>query len=249
MPLNTKGWRRVGTATAALTLALCMGCANAPPGQTVYDPYEGLNRKLHAVNKSIDRYAVRPASEAYAAATPGLIRLLVSNALNHLELPRDFANNLLSGRWKPAGTTLARFGVNTIVGAGGLLDPATDFGLMKQPADFGQTLARWGVSEGFYYEIPALGPTVARHTVGRVVDLAFAPTSYVVSPFIGLAVSAEQAVRVLELRADNASAFDNVLYDSPDSYVTAQTLYLQSRRAALAPPSAVGEDDLELIPE
>ena len=53
---------------------------------------------------------------------------------------------------------LGRFGVNTLAGAAGLLDPATEFGLPLEPTDFGVTLASWGANEGPYVEAPSLWP-------------------------------------------------------------------------------------------
>ncbi len=235
---------------SAIFLVLAVGCASTPTSG-VNDPYENLNRDIHEFNKGVDRYAIRPASDAYDTVTPELVQFLVANALNHLELPRDFANNLLSGRWEPAALTFARFGINTLVGAGGLLDPATDVGVNKQDADFGLTLATYGAAEGIYYEIPLLGPTTVRDTVGRVVDIAFAPTTYVGGPIVG---ATETGLRIADTRQANRSAIDNALYESPDSYLTARTFYLQSRRArarqlqGLPPADLNGEGDLDIEP-
>ena len=40
------------------------------------------------------------------------------------------------------------------LGLGGLLDPATEFGLERQPEDFGQTLGRWGFASGPFLVLP-----------------------------------------------------------------------------------------------
>lgn len=214
----------------AAVAGLAAGCAHEPTevgGLRVNDPYEGINRDIHGFNKGVDRYFIRPISQGYDAATPGLVRLLVGNGLSHLELPRDFVNHLLQGELMSAGRTLLRFGVNTIVGAGGLLDPATDFEIEKEDADFGQTLAVWGADEGVYYEIPLLGPSTIRHTTGRVVDLVFAPTTFIGAPYSGLA---KTSLEIVELRSNNGELIDSIYYDSADSYSTLRALYYQNRR-------------------
>lgn len=222
------------------------GCAtNSAENEAlgINDPYEtAFNRDIHAFNKGFDRYALRPVSQGYDAVTPGLFRLLIGNALNHLELPRDFANHVLTAEFDSAGRTLLRFAVNTTVGAGGLLDPATDFEIEKEDADFGKTLAVWGAGEGVYYEIPFLGPSTVRHTTGRIVDLAFAPTSYLGEPLVAGGVTALSAV---EARDNNFGAIDSVLYDSVDSYIAVRSFYLEARRAFVTNGESQNLDELE----
>ena len=156
------------------------------------------------------------------------MRFLLNNGLDHLELPRDFVAHLLSGELESAGRTVLRFGVNTVVGAGGLLDPATDFEIPKEDADMGKVLATWGFGEGIYYEMPLLGPTTVRHTIGRVLDMGLAPSTYIAAPIGGVTVTAAEAV---EFRAANRETLDSVYYDSADSYATTRALYYQNRRA------------------
>ncbi len=249
MRLTAKSRLGVGLRAAAAALCLAVaGCASTATvddnGLAVNDPYENVNRATHAFNKGADTVIVRPIAQVYNTVTPGLVQFLVRNALNHLELPRDFANHLLQGEAEKAGSTFLRFGFNTLAGAGGLLDLATAFKLPKEDADFGMTLAKWGLAEGVYYEIPLLGPSTVRHTAGRVVDLAFAPTTYLGDPIISAAAN---GVRVAEARARNFEAIDSVLYDSADSYATSRSIYLQSRRRFVR--GVNGEADVDASPD
>jgi phospholipid-binding lipoprotein MlaA len=216
--------------TVVLFLGIA-GCAqnsaqNAALG--INDPYEGVNRDIHDFNKGADRLIIRPVSQGYEAVTPGILRMMVQNALSHLELPRNFANHLLVGDGLAAGRTLVRFALNTTLGFGGILDPATDVALPKEDADFGKTLATHGVEQGAYFEVPLIGPSSTRHIVGRVVDIAFSPTTYLLSPFSGIA---RTALGVAEARSENADLIDDVLYGSDDSYALVRSLYLQRRKA------------------
>ncbi len=218
--------RLAGVALAAAALA---GCAQNSPENAalgIYDPFEPINRDVHDFNKGADRLVLRPVASAYDAVAPDAARYVIRNALNHLELPRDFVNHLLIGEFGSAGRTVVRFAINTTLGFGGLIDIASRAEIEKEDADFGKTLAVWGVDKGFYYEIPLLGPSTVRHTVGRIVDTALAPTSYVLVPFAGAAVTVTSAV---ETRASNAEIIDDVLYGSGDSYVLTRSVYLQRR--------------------
>ena len=210
------------------------------------DPFEETNRFFHQNNLRLDRNVLRPAAQGYGYVTPTLFKHMIGNGLSHLELTRDFANYLLQGDVDRSLETLGRFTLNTIVGAGGLLDPATEFGLPREPTDFGMTLGRYGVGEGGYLVLPLLGATTVRDAAGYAVDRAFSPTSYL-GPFIA-ADGISPAVTVLGLvhrRDKRADLIDDVLYNSPDSYVTIRSAYLQRRRAQIA-----GEDGAEeLLPD
>src|SRR5262249_20179595 len=56
--------------------------------------------------------------------------------------------------------------------------------LKPSQEDFGQTLGLWGVAAGPYLVLPLLGPTTVRDGIGKGVDSAMNPPTYVV-PFVG----------------------------------------------------------------
>jgi phospholipid-binding lipoprotein MlaA len=218
----------------ALALLGASACTAVDPDAdfAAADANESLSREFHDFNVGLDTAFVRPAARTYDKFTPEVVQHLVTNGFSHLTLPRDFANHLLQGKVKPALETLGRFTLNTIVGAGGLLDPATEFGLPKDDNDFGTTLARHGSGEGNYFVMPIFGPKTSRDAVGSVVDLAFAPTTY-----LGLTLTESAAVyaaEVIEFRDREMEPIDEVLYNSEDSYVTLRSVYMQQRRAKAA---------------
>lgn len=237
------GWNAARLFAAAIVAVGLGGCAtNSPENEAlgINDPYEGMNRDIHAFNKGADQFILRPVAKGYEAVTPGAVKLMVGNALNHLEAPRDFANHVLTAEASAAGRTVARFAINTFIGAGGLLDPASEFDLGKEDADFGKTLAVWGAGEGFYYEIPLLGPSTVRHSAGRIVDIAFAPTLYLGEPITAGAVNTAE---IVSARAANASSIDSILYDSVDSYLATRSFYIESRRAFVNGGSSTTTED------
>ena len=60
-----------------------------------------------------------------------------------------------------------RFALNTTLGMGGLLDPATDAGIPRERESFRETLGVWGAGSGPYLVLPLLGPSSIRDLVPR----------------------------------------------------------------------------------
>lgn len=224
------------TVAIVATLTLFAGCAadpNADPSAEIYDPYESANRKVHEFNRGVDRALFRPLSKGYGTVVPDGGRQIVSNFADNLSLPADIINNLLQGDVKSAGNNTYRFVFNTVVGIGGLADPATEFGIPRRKTDFGETFHVWGAEEGAYVELPLLGPSNQRDAVGTVLDFALDPVSMVVpnpEKYVGTAAN---VMDKLGDRYDAGDAIDTVLYESADSYAQAQSLYLQNRRFEL----------------
>jgi phospholipid-binding lipoprotein MlaA len=145
----------------ALALALLAGCATTGMG-TPGDPLERMNRATYRFNDAVDRAVLRPVATGYRDHVPGLVQEGIDNVLEHLAFPTTIVNDLLQLKIKDTLIDLGRFAVNSTLGIGGLLDPASHFGIPKNDEDFGQTLGRWGVPSGPYVVIPFLGPSTLR---------------------------------------------------------------------------------------
>ena len=221
-------------AALAFGLLLLTGCA-APvgPGE-VNDPYERLNRAVHASNKGADRVFFRPASQAYGNVVPEPVRRGLSNASENLSGPRNVANDLLQGNVEDAGHNLFRFLVNTTIGVFGIFDPASgSFGLEERNTGFADTLAVWGVREGAYLELPLFGPSTERDAFGQVVDILANPLDSVFEQGSEIA-AATSFPSVLNSRFELADTVDGILYESADSYAQLRLFYLESRRFQLS---------------
>ena len=229
----------------ALGLVLILSaCASAPPGE-IADPYEPMNRQVHAFNKGLDARVVRPiarmagkddADTPAAAPAQGAGPVeLIGNFGSNLALPGKVVNHLLQGRPEPAVRNTFRFMVNTTLGFGGLLDPATtDFALPEVDTDFGETLHVWGVPAGAYLELPVLGPSTERDFAGKVVDFVLInPLDNVLTDEQKLAGRAARIVSKAGERARFGSTVDSVLHESADSYAQTRLLYMQHRRYEL----------------
>ncbi len=234
---------------AVLILALALSaCASTGPrdGLAATDEYEPFSRVVHDNNVRIDRYFIRPVAQGYDFVTPTLVQHMITNGLSHIDLTNDFINYALQGDIDETLDTLGRFTVNTVLGMGGFLDPATEFGIAKDDTDFGLTLASYGVGEGSYLVLPIIGPTTVRDSTGFIVDRALSPLSYL-GPFtavdgVGPAVT---GLGFLDARTRNAELIDEVLYNSEDSYVTLRAAYLQRRRAQ----AGAGADPADNLPD
>jgi phospholipid-binding lipoprotein MlaA len=141
----------------------------------VYDPIEGFNRGAYRFNYYFDKYLFLPIVAGYQFIMPDYAEDRVSNFVDNVYEFNNFTNNLLQLKLKKTGITLSRFVINTTIGIAGLWDPATHWGLRRQPEDFGQTLGHYGVGNGPYIVLPIFGPSNLRDTTGLVTDtVAFA---------------------------------------------------------------------------
>lgn len=219
------------------------GVAHAQEAQS--DPWEGFNRNLYAVHDSVDQAVLEPVARGYRAITPRPVRRGVLNFLRNLRGPVIFVNDVLQGEIGRAGTTAARFGVNTTVGIAGVFDPATNIGLERHDEDFGQTLAVWGVDSGPYIFVPLLGPTTVRDGAGRIVDIALDPLTWAEfddadSVRAGRTILTGVAARELVLET-----VDDIRRDLPDPYVTIRSSYGLLRESAIQN----GPTDVQDLPE
>ena len=220
-------------AAATLTLLLQASCGPAPAPTGINDPNEAANREVHAANKALDRALVDPASTVYGKTVPGPLRQGVQNFADNLDAPGDVVNGILQGRPGPALANTARFVINTTVGIGGLFDPAKAMGIQRKKTDFGETLHVWGFPEGAYGELPLIGPSTSRDTVGRVVDVVLNPLRLALPAREGNIATAASVASRLGDRFKFGTTVDSILYDSADSYAQSRLLYLQNRRFEL----------------
>ena len=238
-------FRPLRLAGLCAVLSLTVACAHRPAGQDIYDPLEPQNRKVHEFNRTVDRTIVRPIARTFGGGggANGPVRRGVSNFASNLDQPRHVVNNVLQGRIENAGHNFFRFLVNTTVGFGGLLDPATDMGLEERDTDFGETLHVWGSGEGRYLELPLLGPSTERDALGRIVDTVMNPTRAIADEQLRTASSVAGLADRVGDRSQFSNTLDDILYESADSYAQTRLLYLQNRRFELSGGEAPSEED------
>ncbi len=197
------------------------------------DPLEPLNRRTLRVNRAVDRWLLSPVARAYGAVVPEGAKRSVRRFFLNLESPAVFVNDLLQGEIDAAATTFARFSVNTVLGVGGLFDPATSLGLERHEADFGETLAKGGVGSGPYLIVPLLGPTTVRDGIGTLVDVALQPSIYLLGPAPLVTATVQEGTSGLTLREARSEDLARLEEGSVDYYAALRSAYYQDRMAAL----------------
>jgi len=150
-------------------LGLLQGCATvANPDSR--DPWESWNRGVYGFNDALDKAVLKPVATGYQTVTPNVVQKGVGNFFNNLSDIWAAVNHALALRPQETGDSIGRVMLNSTVGLLGVVDVATDLGIDRHPADFGLTLARWGVGSGPYVVLPVLGPSTLRDTAGLPVD-------------------------------------------------------------------------------
>jgi phospholipid-binding lipoprotein MlaA len=183
---------------------------------------------VHQFNRSADSSLLSKAGGGYAQM-PAPVREGIGNFGDFVATPTYFVNNLLQGKLDGAGVNLFRFTINGTAGIAGIFDPASSFSLGRREADFGQTMYTWGVGPGAYQELPLLGPSTQRDTAGFAVDI-------VTNPFVLVSFLTD----TLNERGAFGESYDQILYESADSYVQTRDIYLQYRAFELE--GGEGED-------
>ena len=195
------------------------------PVRQAYDPWEPLNRRIHAFNNVIDRAVARPLATAYVAVVPQPMRLGVTNFFDNLASPLTFVNQMLQGRPRHAVQTLGRFVVNTTLGIGGIFDPASDLKMKRRSEDFGQTLGIWGWRSSRYVELPLFGPRTLRDVVGLAGDVPLSVTRRIEQDRLRVAL---QGVQLVDTRSQ-LLALDSLRDSAPDEYAIVRDAWLKRR--------------------
>lgn len=202
---------------------LLVGCSSTPedPYADPRDPFEDFNRGMWEFNRDVDETVIQPAANVYDDV-PKPVRTSLYNAVENLEEPSSFLNNILQWKLGDAGISLGRFLINSTVGLVGLFDVATPIGLEKKEESFGQTLAVWGVPEGPYVMLPLLGPTVIVDRGGDYADGQYFPYPSLTWPVDVL----RYTVKGLEMRIRLRDQ-EQVLENSLDPYSFVKDVYYQ----------------------
>jgi len=230
-------------AAFALTSTLG-GCATLPSGKPdPSDRFERANRSVYSFNRALDHAVLRPVARTYVKITPGPVRRSISNFLTNLDYPVTIVNDILQGKIHDGLSDIGRFGVNTVVGIGGLFDPASHWGLEKHDEDFGLTLAKWGVPSGPYLMLPILGPSTVRDAPGRVADRFMSPTAYVNNTGVQVGYFVIKGVNTRARLLDTDPLIDSAY----DPYAFVRNAWLQRReyqvRGGNAPEALLPVED------
>lgn len=203
--------------------------------EEVNDPLESINRAIFDFNEVVQDAFLRPITRFYNDTVPATARQGVSNFINNLSTPVTLANDILQGEGQRAMQTVGRALVNSTYGIFGFADLAGELGVERHKEDFGQTLAVYGIEEGFYLVLPILGPSNPRDAVGKLlVDPYFEPLGLYLDntdrESIAFGISAFKGV---EEYARIVEELDQVKKTSVDYYAAIRSLYRQKRKTEI----------------
>lgn len=222
---------------SSLVAGLLAGCASTAYMQEEQpDPLEPVNRVVFAFNEGVDRLLIKPLARVYRKVTPQIVDDRVDRLFEHLGEVPGIAASLLQGKVGESTESLTRWVYNSTFGLGGLFDVAESMGLPHRDEDFGQVLAVWTGTEGYYLVLPFLGPSSTLDVFGSVADAYLNPLSWLEPERDRYLLT---GLRVIDARAGLLRAERAMFGTAVDRYAFLRDAYLQRRRARIydgAPP-------------
>lgn len=236
--------RALSGVVAVLCLSFLTACASGPAAHPK-DPLEPLNRTVYRFNDAVDVAVVRPVAIAYQEVVPELIQKGVRNFFSNLQDAWSGVNNTLQFKGEFAAGSFVRFGVNTLMGLGGILDVASEMQIERHTKDFGHTLGYWGVAPGPYLVLPLLGPSTLRDTLAMPVDtkgnflsgIEHIPTR-----------NSLTALRLVDVRTGLLGSAALLEAAALDKYTFVRDAHLQRRRSSLYDGNPPEDGEVEESP-
>lgn len=151
------------------------------------DKWENFNRKMFSFNLKLNKYAIRPVHILWASIMPEYGMDRIQSATNNIEYPIRLVSSLIQRDFKTCKNETIRFFTNTVLGLGGLYDPAKKlFKLEQAQENMEQALAGCNLKPGPYFVLPVLSFTSLRGLLGRLLDTALNPGSYIATPVLAI---------------------------------------------------------------
>jgi phospholipid-binding lipoprotein MlaA len=151
---------------------------------SIPDPLEPMNRAFFEFNDKLYFWFFKPVGNGYKMVVPEVGRICIRNFFTNLIMPIRAISCLLQGKFEGFAIEIVRSVVNTTAGFLGFQDvarQALDFPV--QDEDLGQVFAFYGIGPGFYLNLPFLGASSLRDTVGWLGGLYLNPLDYMVVDF------------------------------------------------------------------
>ena len=226
------------------SVLLAAGCATQHPpaakeDRSPADPWEPLNRRIHAFNNNVDRFTFKPLAKGYEAVLPQPVRTGIGNFSRNLFGPLFVINNFLQGKVGRGFSETGRFLANSTLGIGGFIDIGSGMGLESHREDFGETLAVWGVPDGPFVIVPILGPRNLRDALMIPLNFAADPSFWIQDDLTRWSL---YLIRAVDARAQLFAA-EALLEDSYDRYLALREAYLQRRRYQIFDGSPPEDED------
>ncbi len=205
----------------------------------IVDPLEPWNRVMFTVNDRLYFWVMKPTAKLYSFFIPEWGRIRVRNVVHNVATPIRFVNAVLQLKFHAAAGELGRFVANTVGGLGGMFEVVKDNPQIgTSDRDFGQTLGKYGMSDGFYIIWPVFGPSSFRDSIGMVGDGFLTPENYITPLFWdSVGVQAFEKVNDTSLRIGDYEDFKE---SAIDPYIAMKDAYYQYRRSKVKEETYTG---------
>ena len=199
----------------------------------INDPFYNINGVFYELNDMLYILILKPAAKTYNFLTPEVFRKVVRNFFYNLRFPIRFVNCLLQFKGTKAAQEAGGFLMNTTFGVLGINDIASHYDLKPSPEDLGQTLAHWGLGNGFYIMFPILGPSSLRDSA-RFIDSYFLdPVGWLQYDELGgyswrttMAITAYDKLNELSFQLEDIDALKEAAFDP---YIAVRNAYVEYR--------------------
>ncbi len=193
----------------------------------IYDPLYYYNKTIFVFNDKLFFWVVKPVCKGYKAVVPNVIRQSVRNFFINIAAPVRIISCFLQSKPEAAGNEIGRFLLNTTAGGLGFFDPAkNDPRLVFNDENMKQTLAVFGVGNGFYIVWPFFGPSSLRDSIGSVFDLYLDPVPYI--DFVTVRTGAF-CIYYLNEASFQIDDYEALIEASFEPYEALRSAYVQNR--------------------
>lgn len=194
----------------------------------VADPFSLWNRAMFHFNDRLYFWVIKPLARGYKTVTPDFFRTGVKNFFHNITTPVRMVNCILQAKGDAAVREFSRFIINSTIGVLGFGSPADKYPEFASPdeEDLGQTLARYGIGNGFYIVWPILGPSTLRDTIGMAGDFYLNPVNYVEPAEASMGIKGFDKINATSFRIGDYESFKKAAIDP---YLAFREAYLQFR--------------------
>ena len=132
------------------------------------------------------------------------------------------------------------------MGVGGVFDVAKHVGYPDHAADGGLTLAIWGIPSGPYLYLPLFGPSGVRDGIGRGVDSAVNPYTWVTFNGVNHLNAISTGLSAVDGVAPHIDELKKLNEQALDPYATQRSLYRQVQQTRV---EAIRDDRRATVPD
>lgn len=204
------------------------------PTPQVADPLENWNRAMFEFNDRLYFWVLKPVSLGYRNVVPEMARVGIKNFFYNLGGPIRIVNCFLQGKMESTANEMARFVYNTTFGVLGFGNPAKDNPELNPPEeDMGQTLAVYGIGDGFFVIWPFLGPSTLRDTAGMFADGFMDPLYHLDDTAASVGAKAVDLINSTSFRIGD---YESLKSSAIEPYQAFKNVYMQYRTKRINEP-------------